>query len=95
MNKLLWRLPIFTGGIDVTGAGSRTSSQTYNEDVRGRRGIITLPCTQLVVRNGVLYVLWVPEYTVSNSCQCSSAAVCKVAVSSVCFNHGTENVRGV
>jgi hypothetical protein len=41
----------------VAEAGSRPSPQTYNEDVRGRCGIITLPCTQLVVRNDVLYVL--------------------------------------
>jgi hypothetical protein len=34
-------------------AGSRPSSQTYNEDVRGCLFVITVPYTQLVVRNDV------------------------------------------
>lgn len=69
MNKLLWRLRIFTGGIDVAEAGSQPSLQTYNEDVRGRCGFITLPRTQLVVRNDVLHVLWVPPVVLNRSMQ--------------------------
>jgi hypothetical protein len=44
---------MFTGGMEMAEAGSRPSSQTYNEDVRGCLFVTTLPYTQFVVRNDV------------------------------------------